>query len=344
MNTASREDTVNGLRDLLVADGLIPDESAELTPLSGGVSCDVVKVTTPDRIMVVKRALKKLRVQDDWFADPSRNQYEHRYMTVVGEFLPDSVPKVIHTNDESGYFCMQWLGDDWNNWKDLMLAGDADPAIAAKVGTILGRIHRETFANHGLKSAFDNTRNFHDLRLDPYLLTTGRRHPDMEDAFREETNRIRTTRECLVHGDYSPKNILVRDGQAVILDCEVAWFGDPCFDLAFLLNHLHLKSLFHAPGNRGFAALPESAVDAYFRERRLTGAVRDEFDHRTARLLLMLMLARIDGKSPAEYLVGNSEKQNFVRSFVRNRLPSASLTLEDLGRQWIGELLRVSFR
>lgn len=334
MNAARWEEVASELRQMLAADGLLDDDSAVLTPLSGGVSCDVVKVTTKDRTMVVKRALGKLRVKDDWFADPSRNQYEHRYMSVVGAFLPDAVPKVIYANDEQGYFSMEWLGEGWDNWKEQLLAGTADPATAATAGSILGRIHHATFADQTLAAEFDNTDNFDQLRLEPYLLTTARRHPRWEAEFHDEVRRIRATRECLVHGDYSPKNLMVRDGRIVVLDCEVAWFGDPSFDLAFLLNHLHLKALYHAPEDRGLAALPGAAAEAYYGQRGLSEAAREAFDRTVARLLLMLMLARVDGKSPVEYLVGNQSKQDFVRHFVCDRLPGRSLTLTDVGRSW----------
>ena len=50
-----------------------PGEAVRLSPLSGGVSSDIVKVEAGDRIFVVKRALAKLRVADDWQAPTSRN-------------------------------------------------------------------------------------------------------------------------------------------------------------------------------------------------------------------------------------------------------------------------------
>ncbi len=335
-----RETAAEEIRGLLAADGLI-DDSAVVEPLSGGVSSDVVKVTCGDRAMVVKRALAKLRVEDDWFADLSRNRYEHRYMAVVGELLPEAIPRVLHTNDAQGFFCMEWLGQGWANWKEEMLTGRADRAIAAEAGRVLGVIHRRTFGDEALRTEFDNTKNFFDLRLESYLLTTGRRHPQWEAEFRAESDRIQATRECLVHGDYSPKNMMVRHRQIMILDCEVAWFGDPSFDLAFLLNHLHLKGLHHAPEDRGFAELPAAATEAYYRERGLPQADREPFDRRTGRLLLMLMLARIDGKSPAEYLSGFRAKQQFVRRFVTNRLADGSLTLANIGRDWFEEIRSV---
>lgn len=314
---------------------------AVITPLTGGVSSEIVRVEDGSHVFVAKRALAKLKVRDDWRADPARCRYEHRYMTTVAGFLPDAVPRVLHTDDEGGWFTMEWLGEGWSNWKSDMLAGRADPDVAARAGQILGIIHRETRGSDDLRRAFDTTQNFHDLRLDAYLLTTGRRHPDLEEIFHREAERIRTTRECLVHGDYSPKNMLVRGDRLVILDCEVAWFGDPRFDLAFLLNHLHLKGLHHAPQGEAFAPLVAAATSAYFKERCLAAGEAEPFDRDVAHLLLLLMLARVDGKSPVEYLADATAKREFVRRFVAERLAAGPMALSDLTLDWFSSLTRI---
>jgi len=336
MSNANHQEIISEIRDLLLSAGIVDVNQASFHPLSGGVSCDVVRVDDPDtgKSMVVKRALEKLRVKDDWYADPVRNHYEHRYMSVVGEFLPEAVPGVIHTDDENGFFCMEWLGEGWLNWKTEMLAGKADPAYAAEAGRTLGVIHRETFQSTDIRRQFETTDNFFSLRLESYLLTTGRRHPEYASVFAEESERIRGTRECLVHGDFSPKNILVRDGRLVVLDCEVAWFGDPRFDLAFLLNHLHLKGLYNYPHAENFILLPGEALDAYFEARGLSGDLHSAFEADTARLLLMLMLARVDGKSPVEYFADQPDRQAFIRDFVRSRLAEPPARIGEVSSEW----------
>lgn len=328
------------LASLLLRSGAVSD-SARFTPLTGGVSSEIVRVEDGGRVFVAKRALAKLKVPDDWRADPGRIRHEHRYMTTVAKFLPDAVPRVLQTDDDGGWFAMEWLGEGWSNWKADMIAGSADAEVARRAGRILGTIHRETSGSDELRRVFDTTQNFHDLRLDAYLLTTGRRHPLLEDLFRAEADRIRSTRECLVHGDYSPKNMLVRGDRLVVLDCEVAWFGDPRFDLAFLLNHLHLKGLHHAPHGEAFAPLVAAANGAYFGERQLAPAEAAAFDRDVARLLLMLLLARVDGKSPVEYLADAPAKQDFVRSFVADHLAAGPVSVADLTRDWFSALTRI---
>lgn len=320
---------------LLRADGQLRSPQARAIPLTGGVSSDVFLVEDGERQFVVKQALAKLKVQDLWQADISRNRTEYEYLNFVGRILPDAVPKVFAAGQ--GYFTMEYLGEGFANWKQMLLAGQCDVADATQAGGALGTIHRVSAGNAEAARIFDTTKNFHQLRTDPYLVTTGQRHPELREYFERETFRLESTRECLVHGDYSPKNILIGNGRQVILDCEVAWYGDPAFDLGFLLNHFLLKSLHHAPVDVGMNVLAEHAIREYFAERRLAAQKQDELDRRTAHLLLLLLLARIDGKSPAEYL-RSDEKKDFVRKFVTHTLAAPDLTLSELSRRWFTAL------
>lgn len=287
-------------------------------PLSGGVSCDIWLLEEGGHRVVVKQALPKLRVKDDWYADVGRNATEQAYIRYVAGFRPDAVPGILHSDPGAGFFAMEYLGDGYENWKAQMLAGRADLATARRGGTLLGEVHRRSWGDAKLRADFDTTANFHQLRTESYLLTTGKRHPRLGELFDAEAARMEETRLCLVHGDYSPKNILVASDRIVLLDCEVAWYGEPAFDTAFLLNHLHLKAL-HNPAMRGeFLGLAAEAWASY--REGLGGGLMGDLDARTARLLLMQMLARIDGKSPVEYLT-DEKKRDAVRAFVGEHLP-----------------------
>jgi aminoglycoside phosphotransferase (APT) family kinase protein len=309
------------LRTWLAEDGLIDAETAELIPLTGGVSSDVVLVRTPQCTFVAKRALPKLRVQDDWYAGTERNRYEHQYITAARAIVPEAFPEVLHANDRRGYFCMTWLGEGWENWKTRLMRGVAEVAIAETAASSLGRIHRQTARRSELAKQFDTLKNFHELRIEPYLLTTAERHPKLADHFHRETERLAASRQCLVHGDFSPKNMLIRDGRVVVLDCEVAWYGAPSFDLAFLLNHLALKTVYRFPHHGTIAPLLPAAWEAYFNARPLAPAQREQLQLDTLRLMLMLLLARIDGKSPVEYMEDFPERKDVVRRFVYRYLP-----------------------
>lgn len=320
--------------------GMIDGLAARVVPLSGGVSCDIFLVQSGAKKLVVKQALAKLRVKDDWYADVSRNRYEQKYMRYVAGFLPHAVPKVLHSDDERGYFAMEYMGDRYSNWKSLLMEGLADPDHARQAGRILGTIHRRSWLDEWVKSEFETTRNFFQLRADAYLLTTGRRHPPLQPLFEREADRLLGTRLCLVHGDYSPKNMLIGpDGRLVVLDCETAWFGDPAFDPAFLFNHFMLKALHHHTTPGPFIELARCAWDAY--KAALDNDYLTTLDGQIARLQPMLMLARVDGKSPAEYLTDEKKKQ-LVRDFVTQWLSRPKPDLRTLWDAWEQDIKKLS--
>jgi aminoglycoside phosphotransferase (APT) family kinase protein len=320
--------------DRLRQDGVV-SRRAVSKPLAGGISSDVFLIEDSGMRLVVKQALPRLKVEDHWPADTSRNRVEYEFLRYLGGVLPETAPKVFAAGKD--YFVMEYLGPEYENWKALLLRGDVEPRHAVQAGEILGILHRSSFGNSELKSLFDTTPNFHQLRTDPYLLTTGRRHPDLREIFEQEALRLEQTRKCLVHGDYSPKNMLVGAGRLVLLDGEVAWYGDPAFDVAFLINHLLLKSLFHAPRNTELQAAIEVFLAKYHEQRALEPAQKADLEATIAPLLLMLLLARIDGKSPVEYLTLEG-KREFVRNLVRSELPSSRLSLEELISKWFVSL------
>ena len=201
----------------LIADGMVRNADATLTPLTGGVSSEIYLVRDGEERFVLKRALAKLKVADEWLADVGRNAFEVEYMRVAGELVPGAVPTIRAVSPEHGYFAMEFLEDGFENWKGLMMAGVVEPKHAREAGRVLGIIHRGTWGDEAIKARFDTTGGFRQLRTDPYLLTTGRRHPEWENLFVEEMARIESTRRCLVHGDFSPKNMLVRGERLVEL-------------------------------------------------------------------------------------------------------------------------------
>jgi aminoglycoside phosphotransferase (APT) family kinase protein len=319
--------------EVLRRNGQVTGAEARLVPLSGGVSSEIFLVEDGAERFVVKRALPKLKVKDDWFADIGRNRSEWQYMECVGGMMPGVTPQLRFSSPDEGYFGMEYLGDGFANWKSLLLAGECSVSHAETAGKILGEIHRRTCGVDRLRAQFDTTANFHQLRVEPYLLTTGARHPELQALFNSEARRIEATREALVHGDFSPKNILIRGGRMdrmVLLDCEVAWYGDPTFDVAFFLNHLFLKGLYHAGKGLEFEPMADTFWRAYASER--TPAHAAAVESRLPALLLMLLLARVDGKSPVEYLT--APKQEFIRALVHKHLPAPPDSLAGLRALW----------
>ena len=231
------------IRDFVVLAGLVQgDPSPHFTALTGGVASDIWKVETPERTFVVKKALSRLRVAREWTAPVSRNASEVDWLVTAGAIVPDAVPRVLAHDEQAGAFAMEFLDPaEYPVWKAELRAGSANPAFAAQVGKALAAIHNATAGDEMVARRFANDAIFHAIRLEPYLEATARAHPDLADRSWRCRATPLATKRALVHGDVSPKNILVGPDGPVFLDAECAWYGDPAFDLAFCLNHLLLK-------------------------------------------------------------------------------------------------------
>ena len=307
------------------------DESPPAEALSGGVSSDIWRVDLRTGPVCVKRALPRLRVAQRWEAPVERNCYERRWLQVAGAIVPGIAPTVLAA-DDGGCFAMQYL-PDFPLWKNELAAGRADPAFAVAVGMRLARIHAATAGNPDIARQFATDASFHAIRLEPYLLATAGVHPEHAAKLKMLVDRTAGTRLALVHGDVSPKNILIGADGPVFLDAECAWYGDPAFDLAFVLNHLLLKCLWVPAATARFIACYDALREAY------SGAVSWEdprqFETRTASLLPGLLLARVDGKSPVEYLTDDTQK-NKVRSVACALLDASPSTLAQVRDAWQG--------
>lgn len=286
--------------------------------LSGGVSSDIWCLNGVNGPICLKRALKKLKVKDDWFAPISRNASEVGWLKTVRKLLPHNIPEVLHHDEDAGFFVMPFYDPaSHKNWKQELLNGQTDIEVATHVGRCIGIIHRETFGNPIVATNFANDDTFFDIRLEPYLLATAARHPKLAVRLRNLADITAKTKVALVHGDISPKNILIGPNGPIFIDAECAWYGDPAFDLAFCLNHLLLKCLI-APGDRqDFKLLFDALCDGYCNE--MPNDFSDDILRRTAHLLPGLMLARIDGKSPVEYITDTTQK-DIVRHFTSTLL------------------------
>jgi 5-methylthioribose kinase len=303
-----------------------------LTPLGGGVSCDVFLAALPSRRVVVKRALPKLRVAADWRAPPERSKAEVAWIRLVAGINPAWVPDVLGEDHKRHVFAMAYLPPEtYPLWKAKLAEGHIDIGFAASVGAALVRIHAATAARNDIAAAFDNRAQFHALRIESYLLHTAERNPDVASTIRRIANGVECSHIALMQGDISPKNILCGPEGPVFLDAETACYGDPAFDLAFCLNHLLLKGAWHPQFADALSGAFVALKDAY-----LSGIAWEdarELDRRAAALLAGLLLARIDGKSPVEYLTGESVKA-FVRAQAKSFLIGPVPALPDIIARW----------
>ncbi len=274
------------------------DPTAE--PLGGGVSNHVIRVRWDDGCLVVKQPLPNLAVEDDWPADIDRIHNEaaaaRTYAAVIdGERLPARVPEVVYEDGAAHLIAIECAPNSADSWKADLLARRVDPAIAETVGLVLGEVHGAAAADPEVRDRFASKRPFDQLRIDPYHRTTADRHPDVAEPIRAEVDRIMAVDRTLVHGDYSPKNVLVGDVPWII-DFEVAHWGDPAFDVAFMANHLFIKSVYNHAGQSAYLGAAERFWRTY--RERVPWTLEAEFITELA----ILMLARVDGKSPVEYV------------------------------------------
>jgi fructosamine-3-kinase len=317
------------LRELGLADA---GERLVGAPLAGGVSSDIWRVDTARGTVCAKRALAKLRVAADWRAPIERNRYEARWLEVANEASPGAAPRVLGQHERLGVLVMTWLAPGAHRlWKELLRRGDANLETARAVGATLGRIHAYAAARPALAARFDTDAIFFDIRLEPYLLATARRHPDLAAALEQLVATTAATKLALVHGDVSPKNIVIGADAPVFLDAECAWWGDPSFDLAFCLNHLLLKCLWTPAATAAFLASFDALASAYL--DAVDWEPRDAIERRAAALLPGLLLARVDGKSPVEYIDDDADRER-VRRVAAALLRRPVDRLGDVARAW----------
>jgi 5-methylthioribose kinase len=336
MATLDIEDS-KALADYLSGRGLSTGAAApSFETLAGGVSNRAVRVAFPDgRAWVLKQALPKLRVAVDWFSDPERVHREALALQWYARLAPSgTVPRFVFEDREHHLLGMEAVPSPHRNWKNALLAGDVDLAHFEQFGTLLGLVHARAAVQPELRRAFADTSFFESLRLEPYYLYSACQVPEAADFLHALVADTRSRRITLVHGDYSPKNVLVRDGRLILLDYEVAHFGDPAFDIGFSLAHLCSKAHHLADRRAEFAR----GAEVYWRTYCTTVGNADraagngdwarDLEPRAVRHTLGCLLARVAGRSPLEYLNADERaRQTAVVIFLMGTPPDSVVGL-----------------
>ena len=336
-------DPHHDLRVVLERMGLLhPGEAFSAETLAGGVSSDILRIDLPGRTpgpsFCFKRALAKLKVAADWCAPVERNHAEVEWLRLAGALAPGSVPRILGEDAQANAFAMEYLDPAAHPvWKNELRDGNIQSETAAAVARVIAAIHAGTALRPDLAQRFANDHIFHAIRLEPYLLATAARHPHCAARLCELAETTAHTRLALVHGDLSPKNILVAAHGPVLLDAECAWYGDPAFDLAFCLNHMLLKCLWRPQWREQYLACYDTLASTYL--ARVTWEPRAAIEARVAHLLPGLLLGRVDGKSPAEYLSDAGDKER-VRRVARTLLLRPVDRLATVRDAWNAELQR----
>lgn len=327
------------VREYLADKGWIaPEQWVHITGLQGGVSNQVWKIEGPDIRWVMKQALSKLRVKTDWYSDVRRIEREQEAMKAWESCLNEGeVPKIIHADREANTYIMTCAPDQAISWKEQMMDGRFDERTASLAGNLLGRMHRISLLfDESVSSRFHDLTFFEQLRIDPFHRFLIPKYPELETSIQELILQLTEHAVCLVHGDFSPKNLLVSpDNRIILLDYEVAHWGNPVFDVSFCLAHLMLKGLALRKQIES-EALIRSFLTAY---RDVYGSVGEACLAHTG----LMLLARVDGKSTVEYLREEAVKEqarsigiDWVQRFgEREELPLKQM-LDEMKQGWKG--------
>ncbi len=308
-------------------------ESGHATVLAGGVSNRTVRVERRNGpAIVVKQALERLRVEAEWHCDPARIHREALGMRLLAQLAPrGTIPKFLFEDLRFHLLGMEAAPQPHENWKTMLLRGDVRMEHARQFGELLGTIHLRGSALPADSRFLLSDRGFFEtLRIAPYYRHAATQVTQAEGFIDRLIAEMESNAVTVVHGDYSPKNILVHEGTLILLDHEVIHFGDPAFDLGFSLTHLLSKAHFLEASRE---ALLRAAVEYW---RSYTEAAGNflrsgKIESRAVRHTLSCMLARVDGKSPLEYLTpSHRDRQRRVVLELMQRTPASIPQLIDV--------------
>jgi len=278
-------------------------------------------------------------VEADWFCSPERVYREAAGLRWLRELTPPgTIPNLVFDDRENYLFAMEAIPTPHRNWKQMLLAGDLVESHVLQFAHLVASIHRKAAHNvPRLEAEFGDRSFFEALRLEPYYSYTARKIPHSAKFFEQLLSETRRHRLTLVHGDYSPKNILVFKDRLVLLDHEVIHYGDPAFDLGFSLTHL-LSKASHLQNRRDrFLEAARLYWRTYWGEVALEGWAQG-LDARSVCQTLGCLLARVAGRSPLEYFTGSDRERQ--KAAVMALLCNLPKDVEELIEGFKGELLR----
>jgi 5-methylthioribose kinase len=284
--------------------GLVPEDAVlTATELDIGVSASVIALTdAAGHGVVVKQALPRLRVQDEWLATQTRTETEAAAMRLCAGLTSATVPAVLAVDPDEHVMAMELI-EDCANWQAEVGDGRVHPEVGAWAGRTLGTWHAQTVADAEVAARFGDITAFEQLRLSAFHETVMERVPELAPAIAPRVDQLRHERRCLVHGDYAMKNILVGPTGPWVLDFEVAHLGNPLFDLGFFLSFVVLSAVRWEEATAELRRLGDGFLAGYAEAsgQGFAGAEDDVVAHTAC-----LILARTDGKSPASFLEPDS--------------------------------------
>tara|TARA_Y100001970_G_scaffold47270_1_gene59742 strand:+ start:167 stop:1138 length:972 start_codon:yes stop_codon:yes gene_type:complete len=296
--------------------------------LTGGVSSEVYHVKTNKNNYCIKRSLKRLLVKKKWIANTNRIKFEYLWLKHCQNILKRNIPNTYEFNNKKKYIVMEYLKtSEYKTLKQLYFNKIININTIRSISKHLYKIHSNS-NNYKTKKTFEgNYKNFYDLRLDPYFNEVGRVYPKYKGYIKKINENYIKHSNTLVHGDFSPKNILVGKNKIIYLDAECCNFGDPVFDLVFFTNHLLIKSIFFKDKSQEFIKLYISFYKEYL--SNLSTKNFNSYIDRIIKMTPIMLLSRVDGKSPVEY-INKVKIKNIIRKKSFLLLDSKISSLNDI--------------
>ena len=298
---------------------------AVVEELTGGVSNVVLAVKSDSKDLVLKQALPQLKVAAVWKADQRRAIVEANGMKLLHSITPESVPELIDFDPENFTLTMERLPRTCTVWKSDLLGGVIKPSIGADLGRILAAWHNFGADSKESRDAYMEDSLFDQLRVTPFYRAVAKVNPPLDARIQELITEISTAKITLVHGDFSPKNIMITDAdKPIVLDFEVLHTGNPVFDLGFVTAHLLCKYL-RIEDEKQRSLLRETAIsfiNSYARTCNIE--VAKSLAHHVA----VIALARVEGVSPVNYLETAGKAR--VQSVTKAALADPDISFEGL--------------
>jgi hypothetical protein len=292
----------------------------------GGVSGTVVFVDTGEKPMIVKQALGRLKVKEDWFCDPSRMNNEQKSNEIYHRLVPLCAPEVYFYDEENCIYGREAAPAGSITWKEDLLGGLFDFMAAEQAMSSLVEVHNRCAGDRDLENVFGNKKIFYELRISPYIEYVVQKYPGLSSFAMPVVRELMESNLTLVHGDFSPKNIMINFRKIYILDYEVAHYGHPSFDVAFFANHFVLKGVKNKAWAEAYMGMLDFMLRIYFSKVRcISPAVMEKS---VIKLLALLMIARVDGKSPVEYISSDEDKEQ-IRSIAFETIESRITSYRD---------------
>lgn len=273
----------------------------------GGVSGTVALINDKDNLMLIKQALNRLKVQEEWISNPIRAKIEYDCNNILYSIIPEYILRPYFFDELNNIFCREAAPVNFRMWKNDLINGKLDFQIATKYIDSISRIHNICADDNNVKQTFKNIDIFNELRLCPYIEFTVKKHPKYKEFANKVLIELREEKITLVHGDYSPKNVMIYGNKMYIMDFEVAHYGNPAFDLAFLSNHFILKAIKMKRFAESFLNMYEYCIQRYF--DNVNYMDKNKLENCFIRTLCLMLIARVDGKSPVEYITNENDKE-----------------------------------